>query len=121
MKEMLCNVSLRSAKLRGGATAVEAVQSITVVQKYLSSAARAGVWGLAPIKERGGGCARQDTEDSLPKVTSWLSVLEWAETIAAPAVTAGSLQRSKKHRVQYNPVVLKILSWSLKDEKGTST
>jgi len=76
MKEMLCNVSLRSAKLRGGATAVEAVQSITVVQKYFSSAARAGVWGLAPIKERGGGCARQDTEDSLPTVTSWLSVLE---------------------------------------------
>jgi hypothetical protein len=25
-------------------------------------------------------------------------------------VTAGLLQRSKKHKVQYNPVVLKILS-----------
>ena len=26
------------------------------MQKYFSSAARAGVWGLAPIKERRGGC-----------------------------------------------------------------
>jgi hypothetical protein len=28
----------------------------SLVQKYFSSAARAGVWGLAPIKERRGGC-----------------------------------------------------------------
>jgi len=32
-------------------------------------------------------------------------------------VTAGSPQRSKKHRVQWNPVILTILSWREKEEE----
>jgi hypothetical protein len=32
-------------------------------------------------------------------------------------MTAGPLQRSKKHSVQWNPVILKILSWRRKEER----
>jgi hypothetical protein len=52
------------------------------------------------------------------KATIWRFKRNQEPAIPSAGVTAGSLQRSKKHVIQWNPVVLRILSWREKREEA---